>query len=183
MRFFPFLLLALWAAMAATPARAAGDRCVVVIPQQGNEALYNGCNECRMIQVTRARSGGGIQGQRSYAVPAKSRVDLTFAAPGKTRILTERPCGVEKPDAPYPNAPEMGGDQAKCVQLSMMKGNKPAMVNSCPACRMVELVYDIRNVGQKRETNMISPSAVAVLQPHPEATNVIILSDRACPKR
>lgn len=188
MRRFLLLIGTAWAIAAAMPASAAGDRCVVVVPQQGNEALYNGCDQCRMITVSRARSAGGVQGQRSYAVPARTRVDLTFATPGKTRILTDRPCGVEKPDAPYPDAvpsdPTRPGDaRAQCVRLTMMKGGKPALVNSCPACREVDLVYEIRKFGQKRETNSVSPSAIAVLNPHPEATDVYILGDRACPKR
>lgn len=159
----------------------AGQHCVLVVPLQGNESLLNTCDQCRMVQVTRARAGGGIQGKRQYAVPPRMKVDLNFNSPGKTRIFSDRPCGKERPSVPYKDARD--GRNPQCVKLAMLKTGKPALINSCPACRQVELEYEIRNVGLKQETETVKARSVGILTPHPEAIDVRIRGDKNCLRR
>lgn len=176
------LAAALIALLSPATASAASDRCVVVVPAQGNEALFNACGQCRIVEVTRNRPGVAMKGKRTYAVPARAKIDLTFHGPGKTRIQSERPCRSSNIDQPLS---QRGGSFLKdkkisCVKIQVLKNGSPALVNTCAVCRQVVIEYDIKGVGPKRETNTVKPRAYAILNPHPEATDARILRDRGC---
>ena len=171
---FLFILLAAMAALAApsTPATAKG-KCVLVIPRQGDEALINTCDVCRVVEVTRSRAMGGVQGKRIYAVPAKAVIDLTFHGSGKTRIKLERPCGER-------SEKRSNNNETQCVKLKMLRSGQPGLVNKCPACRRVDVAYATPKSGFKREVFDVNPNAIKILNPPPGATDAVIARDRNC---
>lgn len=166
----------------AHPAAARG-RCLFVVPIQGNEALVNRCGQCMMGQVIRARTTGGMQGQRTFAVPAKTSVDLTFNYPGKTRVLSERACGPDPATTPYKDASGNRASNLSCVKMTQTNTGKSAMVNSCTVCRAVELEVLTRKDGTKIETETIRANTIALLKSYPDARAVRIRGEKACPLR
>ncbi len=115
---------------------ARAQKCVRLGTQAGREILVNACPACRIVHLERKRPGGAFPAQRTYTVPERSRVTLSFRGPGRTRILSDGPC---RGAAPEDAGEESAGDerQAECIHLRRTKGGPVVLFNGCRACRAV----------------------------------------------
>ncbi len=131
------------------PEIARAQKCVRLATQAGREILVNACPACRIVHLERKRPGGAFPAQRTYTVPERSRVTLSFRGPGRTRILSDEPCrGASPEDAG--EAPPGTERQAKCIHLRHTKGGPVVLFNGCRACRAV--VVERAGPGGARKT-------------------------------
>lgn len=130
-------------------AQTRAQKCVRLGTQAGRETLVNACPACRIVHLERKRPGGAFPAQRTYTVPERSRVTLSFRGPGRTRILSDEPC---RGAAPEDAGEESFGTerQAGCIHLRRKKGGPVVLFNGCRACRAV--VVERAGPGGARKT-------------------------------
>ena len=131
------------------PEIARAQKCVRLGTQSGREILVNACPACRIVHLERKRPGGAFPAQRTYTVPERSRVTLSFRGPGRTRILSDEPCRGASPEDAGEEIPG-DGRQAKCIHLRRTKGGPVVLFNGCRACRAV--VVERAGPGGARKT-------------------------------
>lgn len=144
---------------------ARAQKCVRLGTQAGREILLNGCAACRIVHLERKRPGGALPSQRTYTVPERSRVTLSFRGPGRTRILTDGPCRSAAP-ADAGEKPAGDGRQATCTQFRRAKGGPLVLFNRCRVCRAV--VVERAGPGGARRTQTFAVaggSSVPVARP------------------
>jgi hypothetical protein len=125
------------------------QKCVRLGTQAGREILVNTCPACRIVRLERKRPGGAFPAARTYTVPERSRVTLSFRGPGRTRILTDEPCRGASPEDAGEASPG-DGRQAKCIHLRRTEGGQVVLSNGCRACRAV--VVERAGPGGARKT-------------------------------
>ena len=141
------------------------QKCVRLGTQAGREILINPCPACRIVRLERKRPGGAFPAQRTYTVPERSRVTLSFRGPGRTRILSDGPCRGAAPEDAGEESPG-DGRQAKCIHFRRTKGGPVVLVNGCRACRAV--VVERAGPGGARKTQTFAVaggSSVPVARP------------------
>ncbi len=131
------------------PEIAKARKCVRLGTQAGRGILVNACPACRIVHLERKRPGGAFPAQRTYTVPERSRVTLSFRGPGRTRILTDEPCRSASPEDAGEEPPG-DGRQAKCIHLRRTTGGSVVLFNGCRACRAV--VVERAGAGGARKT-------------------------------
>ena len=162
------------------PAQA---KCVMVVPKLGTQILYNACDQCRVAKVSRSRPGGGMAAKRTYAVPAKSKITMTFKGPGRTRVESDAPCrGASATSAPQRSL-NAKSTVPQCVGFEHLKNGRAVLKNSCQTCRQVEVDFKFPSQPVRRETYAVSGHKYAPLNPNPGATDVYIRSEKVCRSR
>lgn len=168
-----FLLVAVLLVAASglsAPAAAAGKKCVSLDKRLGFEALVNSCRSCRIVNLTRSRPGNLPTTQRTYTVPGKSRIDLSFRGPGKTTVLSDIACDGSTPEQLY---------NLKCVRFHRFDDGSPALFNECPACRAVVVERQNPDGERNRSTYTLNNRAYLPLRTY-GARIARIVSDKAC---
>jgi hypothetical protein len=125
--------LLLTAALAA-PSTASATQCIAQVRDVRGETLINRCGECRLVDIQHQRRGGGFLTKRSYRIPGKTSQPLPFKGPGSTRIVSDTACESENSAA---TEPRIRG--AECGKLIKRPDGRPALINTCSACRGVVL--------------------------------------------
>ena len=164
------LLAANW-----TPPAVGADTCVVHRDTATRELLYNACDECRIVKVERQRPGNDFPVTRTYTVPGKSRTQLSFRGPGRTRIMSDVPC--EPPAATTPSAAAATGQS--CSKLVQRANGTVVATNQCDSCRIVVVERFLSNGSSKRQSFMVNGES-AVPIPAMGAVQVRIVTDTAC---
>jgi hypothetical protein len=150
----------------------AGGQCVQVANRVGGDILVNTCDECRIAYIEHQRRGQGIPLNRSYRVPAKGKMELSFVGSGKTRVTSDGPCD--------PNKPAAIDDVKDCAKLAAGKNGEPALINACPVCRGVVIERVGSNGRRDRETFALSPRTMLPVARR-GAAQIKIVSEMACP--
>ncbi len=171
------LLLAGWPGLAdgrpkSTTTSAAGGQCVQVANRAEGDILVNTCNECRIAHIDHQRRGQGIPVSRSYRIPEKGKMELSFVGSGKTRVTSDGPCD--------PNKSAAIDDVKDCAKLATGKNGDAALVNACPVCRGVVIERIGSNGKKDRETFALSPRTMLPIAQRGIA-QIKIVSEMACP--
>ncbi len=154
-------------------------KCVRLATQAGREILVNPCPACRIVHLERKRPGGGFPAQRTYTVPERSRVTLSFRGPGRTRILSDGPCrGASPADA----GEEPPGDrgEAKCTQFRRAKGGPVVLFNRCRACRAVVVERAGPGGVSKRQTFAVAGGSSVPLARPGAPVQARIVAEKPC---
>ncbi|MBC8339372.1 MAG: hypothetical protein ISR51_05815 [Rhodospirillales bacterium] len=182
------VLAGLLSALAApSPAQAAAvNKCTRLLPTGGREIIINQCNKCRIVHITRLRAGNALPMSRIYNVQPKSKIDLSFRGPGRSRITAELPCKGD-PGAPVNLAePERDKKNSKkdkqCVAMEKIPGGGVQLVNSCKVCKAALIErQDVAGANGRRQAYKVSPKT-PVPVPANGAAQVALLAEVACPK-
>lgn len=158
------------------PTDAEAKRCVVAVPIQGLQMLVNTCAQCKVVKISRARPGGGQASRRTYAVPARSKIELNFKGPGQTRVESEGPC--RSKTAPAQKAATSSTPQ--CIGFTRLKTGKSVLKNNCQTCRQAVIDFHFPSAPVRREKYAIAGHAYSPLKNHPGATDVYIRSEGVC---
>lgn len=199
MRLFSLFLLGLFTAILGQPqpATAAGlaplkefnapsrllkpaaTRCVRLLRRGNAETLVNTCGTCKIVGITRKRTGVAIPIRRSFNIQGGTSLSMPFRGPGNSRVTSTQSCQDEAADA-------RDHDKAKtatnsCVALKQATGGKVVLVNSCGTCRGAAIERMDRN-GRvlNRQAFKIKPKDAATVVPQ-GAAKVGIIADFACP--
>ena len=150
----------------------ASSRCVQVARRVEGDILVNTCGECRIAHIEHQRRGQGIPVNRSYRIPEKGKMELSFTGSGRTRVTSDDPCDANKPAAI--------DDVKDCAKLATGKNGDVALVNARPVCRGV-IIERLGSNGKKdRETFALSPRTMLPIAQR-GAAQIKILSEMACP--
>jgi len=153
--------------------RVAGGQCVQAVNRLEGDILVNRCNECRIAHIEHQRRGQNFPLTRSYRIPERGKMELSFKGSGRTRVLSDGPCDPEKPAA---------AEEVKdCAMLARRKNGEPALVNACPVCRGVVIERLASNGRRDRETFALSPRTLLPIARR-EATQIKIVSEQSCPR-
>jgi len=153
-------------------------RCTRLIRRGSSETLVNTCNTCRIVSVTRKRTGISTPVRREFNLAARSRFPVPFRGPGNTRITSDILCK----GSPSKSAHPINSVQTKkCVALEQRQNGKVVLVNSCGTCRGVA-VHRVNKAGRSLglQAYKLFPQAVAQVAPK-GATSVTISGEVACP--
>ena len=145
-------------------------KCVYLEKRMTSETLVNKCRTCQIVNLRRKRSGNLAPTQRTYTVPGKSRIELSFRGPGHTRILSNIDCNKSTPEVL---------EGRKCVRFHRFSDGSPALFNECPACRTVVIEREDDEGDRKRSTYTLNNRAYLPLQTY-GAKIARIVSDKAC---
>ncbi len=151
---------------------SAGEQCVQVANRVEGDILVNTCNECRIAYIEHQRRGQGIPVNRSYRIPEKGKMELSFVGSGKTRVTSDGPCD--------PNKPAAIDDVKDCAKLATGKNGESALINACPVCRGVVIERVGSNGRRDRETFALSPRTMLPVAQR-GAAQLKIVSEMACP--
>ena len=147
----------------------ANKKCVRLTSSRNREALVNTCAECRTVKVQRTRRGNGFPSLRTLTVQKRSRFDLNFKGPGRSRVLSDLPCRGETTTAA----------NSQCVRLVEPQGRKPVLLNQCNSCRAVGVeTKALAGSGARQTYTLKANSYIPTPWLKPKASRVIF--DRPC---
>lgn len=181
-------MLALLAITGWTPAptEAALLKCTRLIPTGGREVIINQCNKCRIVNITRKRPGNAVPVTRTYNVRPKSKIDLPFRGPGRSRITSELPCKGDPGGAINLIDEDRGKKKARkkvevCVAMERTPGGGVRLVNSCKVCKAALIERQDASGGNgKRQAYKVVPK-IPVPVPSFGAAQIALLAEVACP--
>lgn len=153
--------------------RVVAGQCVRAVNRLEGDVLVNQCSECRIAHIEHQRRGQNFPLTRSYRIPERGKMELSFKGSGKTRVLSDGPCDPEMPAA---------AEEVKdCAMLARRKNGEPALVNACPVCRGVVIERLAGNGRRDRETFALSPRTLLPIAQR-GATQIKIVSEQPCPQ-
>jgi hypothetical protein len=168
------------------PAAAAVTQCTRLLPTGGREVIINQCNKCRVVNITRKRPGNAVPVTRTYNMRPKSKIDLPFRGPGRSRITSELPCKGDPGAAINLADPDRGKKKARrkgetCVAMEQAPGGGIRLVNSCKVCKAALIErQDAAGGNGKRQAYKVSPNTPLPV-PSLGAAQMALLAEVACP--
>ena len=155
-------------------AAASKQRCVIARQRGGRSTLVNSCRECRSVSLQHKRPGSGFPVARTYSVPPRSEIQLSFRGTGATRILTDTPCRDK-------STPSGANNQRDCAHLLKRKSGNVVLVNACKQCRAVS-IERVASSGQRERRVFALTSRSHMTLAREGAAQIRIVADRACPR-
>jgi hypothetical protein len=149
----------------------AADRCVHRRTIGGRETLINLCAECRVVTVQHRRPGHGFPANRTFTVPGKSEIQMSFRGPGSTRVTSDNPCDTGADQTSKPEA---------CGQFLRRADGSLVLVNACDRCRAVTVEREHPDNRSTAETLLLQRRSYAPL-PSYGAARIRITGDATCP--
>lgn len=159
---------------ASASARHLGVSCVRLFSQEGGEVLINACEVCRRVGIERTRPGAQFPTARTVVVPERSRIELSFLGPGRTRLTSEEQCRT----AGSGEADAGRSDGQRCVQFARSRGAY-LLVNGCGTCRSVAVLRTDPAGRQSRGTYLVGPQS-SLAYPADGAVTAAIADDAPC---
>jgi len=154
----------------APRAPSSKKKCVRLTSSRNREALVNTCAECRTVKVRRTRRGNGFPSLRTLTVQKRSRFDLRFKGPGRSRVLSDLPCKGKTTTT---------ADATQCVRLIQPKGRKPVLFNQCGSCRVAGVeTKSLAGSGARQTYTLQANSYIPTPWLKPKASRVIF--DQPC---
>ena len=151
-----------------------GVSCVRLFSQEGGEVLINACEVCRRVGIERTRPGAQFPTARTVIVPERSRIELSFLGPGRTRLTSEEQCRT----AGSGEADAGRSDGQQCVQFARSRGAY-LLVNGCGTCRSVAVLRTDPAGRQSRGTYLVGPQS-SLAYPADGAVTAAIADDTPC---
>ncbi len=155
------------------------NRCVRLMRRGGSETLVNTCGTCKIVGITRKRSGIAVPIRRSFNIQGGTSLPMPFRGPGSSRITSTQSCQDEAADARDADKSRLANNQ--CLQLKQAVGGKVLLVNNCNTCRG-GAVQRMNKIGQivNRQAFRLNPKGEAPVVSQ-GAAKVSIIADIACP--
>lgn len=181
---WPALALAVaLTALAPRTAHGAPNQCTMIVPEGPREVMINTCNACRTIDILRKRPGNDVPVQRTFTLPPRSRLQVPFLGPGRSRITAELPCPGEA-GAPENliEPPKVSKQKTSEACVALERGaNGVALLNRCGGCRaaLIERVNG-PNGGNARQAYKLAPRSVVAV-PSEGYAQVGLVGDIDCP--
>ncbi|NQV85438.1 MAG: hypothetical protein HQ494_16625 [Rhodospirillales bacterium] len=169
-----------------SPAEAVVTECSRLLPSGGSEVLYNQCNKCRIVNITRSRPGNALPISRSYNLRPKSKIDLPFRGPGRSRITSELPCKGDPGGAINLADPNLGKNLPKkktdtCVEMEKTPDGDVQLINKCKVCKAALIErQDSSGANGKRQAYKVYPKTPTPV-PANGAGQIALLVEIACP--
>lgn len=112
-------------------------RCARIVKDGGRESIYNTCGTCRIVSITRKRTGIALPVSRTFNVQPRSSFPTPFRGNGRSRITNEQACegsagaarNLVKPK------PLKNHAQNQCVEVRQSISGGVILVNTCNTCR------------------------------------------------
>jgi len=160
--------------LAATPLfHGTAEQCLRILRRTGQESVVNTCASCRQVKVQRDRPGGGFPSYRTYRVPERSHVTLSFRGPGHTRIVADEPCpGAED------TKPAASGEK-RCVIPQRLGDGSFRLFNGCEACRAVLVERIDRDGSRHHQLLSIAPKSTVPLDAQ-GAAQARLVAEKSC---
>ena len=156
-------------------------KCVQIRRMGNRETLVNNCGSCRIVAVTRKRTGVAVPILRSFNVFSGIALDLPFKGPGRSRITTIQNCQSEEADAKDAKKLMAGNELGKCVTLKPAPNGSVLLANGCNTCRAVAVQRMDRNGrALNRQALRINPKDMISIKPN-GAARVGLIAEIACP--
>lgn len=177
------ILLAGWSGPAAGQTRlrsslnyrlqsTAGGQCVQAINRLQGDVLVNHCDSCRNVKIQHQRRGNGFPTTRTFRVPEKGKIELSFKGSGQTRVVSDTACDGD------PSQPSTGTVK-DCAKIATRKNGEPVLINACPVCRGV-VVERLASSGRRdRQTFTMSGRTLLPL-PLRGAAKIRIVTELSC---
>lgn len=155
------------------------NRCVRLMRRGGSETLVNTCGTCKIVGITRKRSGIAMPIRRSFNIQGGTSLDMPFRGPGSSRITSTQSCQDEAADARDADKSRLANNQ--CLQLKQAVGGKVLLVNNCSTCRggAVQRMNKIGQIVNRQAFRLKPKGETAVVSQG--AAKVSIIADIACP--
>ncbi len=169
-----------------SPAEARANQCTMLIPTGGREVIINQCNKCRVVNITRKRPGNAVPVTRTYNVQPKSKIDLPFRGPGRSRITSELPCKGDPGAAvnlidPNRGKKNKGKKDQACVAMTASPSGGVQLINSCKVCKAALIErQNASGANGKRQAYKVFPKAPLAV-PSKGAAQVALLAEVDCP--
>lgn len=172
--------------VAPSSPKAAVTQCTLLLPTGGREVIINQCNKCRIVNITRKRPGNVVPVTRTYNVQPKSKIDLPFRGPGRSRITSELPCKGDPGAAENLIDPDRGKKKTDkkdetCIALEPSPDGGVQLINKCNVCKaaLIERQDASGANGKRQAYKVISKTPVPV--PSNGAAQVALLAEVNCP--
>jgi hypothetical protein len=156
-------------------------KCVRLSRKGPSEILVNSCGGCRIVAVSRKRSGIAMPILRNFNVHPYAPYTLPFKGPGRSRITTIQNCQSKDADTKDVVKRNMGNELGKCVVLKQMVNGSAVIINGCNTCRGVS-VQRINKNGRamNRQTFKLKPNQSTLVKPK-GAVQLRLIAEIACP--
>ncbi len=167
-------------------AEAAATPCTRLLPTGGREVIINQCNRCRIVNITRMRMGNALPISRSNNVQPRSKIDLPFRGPGRSRITSELPCKGDPGAAINLTDPDRGKKKAGkndnvCIAMESSPGSGVQLINKCKVCKAALIErQDASGANGKRQAYKVTPRTTVPV-PSNGAAQVALLAEVDCP--
>ena len=156
-------------------------KCVQIRRRGNREILVNNCGSCRIVAVTRKRTGIAVPVLRSFNVFSGIEFQLPFKGPGNSRITSIQNCQSEEADAKDAKKRAAGNELGKCVKLKNTPNGSVFLVNDCGTCRAVAIQRMDRNGRSiNRQAFKLNPIGTTSVKPN-GADRVGLIAEIACP--
>ena len=168
------------------PAEARAAQCSVLLPTGGGEVIINQCDKCRIVNITRKRPGNTMPVTRSYNIQPKSKIDLPFRGPGRSRITSELPCKGD-PGAVINLADPNRGKRKKdktselCITMEQSPDGGVQLINTCKVCKAALIKrQDKSGANGRRQAYKVDPK-IPLPVPSLGAAQIAMLAEVDCP--
>ncbi|MBT3306590.1 MAG: hypothetical protein HN377_08910 [Alphaproteobacteria bacterium] len=169
-----------------SPVEAAAPQCSRLLPTGGREVIFNQCDKCRVVNITRSRPGNAIPISRSYNLRPKSKIDLPFRGPGRSRITSELPCKGDPGGAINLADPNVSKNLSNkkpetCVEMEKTPSGGMQLINKCKVCKAALIErQDSSGANGKRQAYKVYPKTPTPVPPK-GAGQIALLVEIACP--
>ena len=156
-------------------------KCVRLSRKGSSETLVNSCGGCRIVAVSRKRSGIAMPILRNFNVHPNAPYTLPFKGPGRSRITIIQNCQSNEADAKDTIKRKAGNELGKCVVLKQMGNGSAVMINKCNTCRGVAVQRINKNgKAMNRQTFKLKSNQSIIVKPK-GAVQLGIIAEIACP--
>lgn len=154
-------------------------RCVRLLRRGNAETLVNTCGSCKIVGITRKRTGVAIPIRRSFNIQGGTSLSMPFRGPGNSRVTSTQNCQSKAADVRDHDKAKTAANS--CVVLKQATSGKVVLVNSCGSCRGVAIQRMDRNgTVLSRQAFKIKPNDAATVVPQ-GAAKVGLIAEFSCP--
>ncbi len=154
-------------------------KCVRLIRRGNQETLINTCGTCKIVGITRKRSGIAVPIRRSFNIQDGTTFPMPFKGPGSSRITSSQNCQDTVADTRDSDKKRIAANQ--CLELKQTDKGIATLTNKCSTCRAgVIQRMDRNNKILEREAFKINQNDKAVVISK-GAAKVGLIADVACP--
>ena len=197
-----FLIFACWALVTASqtpPAQATvkaasggiassnplliqiATKCLRLLRRGHQETLINTCGTCKIVGVTRKRSGIAMPVRRSFNIQSGTTYPMPFRGPGSSRITSSQNCQDTVADARDSDKVRIAANRCLDLKPSGKGQGIATLVNNCGSCRAGAVQrMDRNNKILERQAYRIKPNDSALVLSN-GAAKVGLIADIACP--
>lgn len=156
-------------------------KCLRLLRRGREETLINTCGTCKIVGVTRKRSGIAAPVRRSFNIRSGTTFPMPFRGPGSSRITSSKNCQDSVADAR--DSDKLRTSANRCLDLKPSNKGKgiATLINNCGSCRAGAVQrMDRNNKILERQAYRVKPNGSAIVLSK-GAAKVGLIADIACP--